>query len=325
MKNKLSIVIPTINRVDYLRELLTEILPLTTQYPINICVSANYCSDNTHSYLESVASKYKNLIVSFHTKLQTIDENMIYAISLADGDYVLPLGDDDFASKESIVKILNLLDESSHDMILLNCIHTDENLHYIKSHLPVDLLGVTFNDPSIAFEKIWNLMPFGSFLASREVFNLKYATRYIGTSHAYTGIVWDSLASKFNQKSIEISVYCMPQETICLRGAIKTWESTKLIILYSEIPLWFNLIAVHKLYQKTAFRSLCAYQKNITSTKSILRNYFSSKDFYILKSLPILNICFFNKLTISAISFFPRNFTIELFRFLKDLKKRFKK
>jgi glycosyltransferase involved in cell wall biosynthesis len=317
---RLSIVIPTINRVDYLKILLTEILPVATNSQVEVCVSANKCSDSTHAFLKKIEKDSGCFNVKYHDELLTIDQNMLSAIGMASSDYILPLGDDDFITKESVLNILALVSNVDHDLILLNCVHTDENLKKVRGHFPSKLLGVSFDCPRLAFGQLWELMPFGSFVISSECFNFDFSSRYLGTSHAYTGVVWDSLAEK-NKRGLDVSIYCMIDETVYLRGAIKTWNSNRAVILFFEIPLWFGLIASNEIYWDVANKCLCQYQRGITSPKSVLLNYYGAKDYELLRSMPLINSCRFNRLLIRILDFLPRDFFISSLCFFRVFKK----
>jgi len=205
----LSIAIPTLNRLSYLSELLKQIVPLIEELPIEICISANKTDDGTHDFLRThFIKKVENVNCILQEKLLDIDSNMMAAIELAKGQYVYPLGDDDFLEKEAIVKILKKIKENQNDMILLNGFHTDQFLNPNREHIPDLLKGKLYDCPIKAFSEIWHLMPFGSFVAKRGMFDTNLFYKYKGTSHAYTGMVWESLLKKKCKKIRSVSCVC---------------------------------------------------------------------------------------------------------------------
>lgn len=294
-----------------------EILPLSISMNVEVCVSANKCSDSTHSFLKAMECEYSdNFKVRYHDEILTIDQNMICAIGLADADYIFPLGDDDFISKESILSILELISCSCHDLILLSCIHTDSFLKRVRPHLPKNLSGATFTCPAVAFSQLWSFMPFGSFLFSSQCFDFSFSARYMGTSHAYSGVVWDSLAKK-KALGMTTSIYCMSNETVLLRGADKTWGSNKALILYFEIPLWFNLVSINKIYWDVANIALREYQNKLLSFRAILLEYYGARDYALLKNLPILNIRLSHRFFLRLFAALPRELLAWFFVFLR--------
>ncbi|MDD1508257.1 glycosyltransferase [Pseudomonas sp. CNPSo 3701] len=319
-KYKLAVVIPTIDRVKYLKGVVNELLPLLVDDIIELCISANKCSDTTHSFLKSLEDEeYCGLKVKYHDALLTIDQNMLCAIGLSDAEYIFPLGDDDFISRESVLAILELVSRSRYDLILLNGFHADDGLRVVRGHLPSELLGRSFDCPAAAFSHVWSFMPFGSFVFFAENFNFDFSARYMGTSHAYTGVIWDSLARKCEQ-GFKVSVFCMPDKTVLLRGAEKTWASSKTLILYHEIPLWFNLVLSNKIYWNVASQCLSLYQRRITSFKFVFSIYCYSNDYLLLRTLPLLDVCFIDRLFLRVLFFVPRGWLFKLSNLLKNKK-----
>ena len=188
----LSICIPTFNRLHYLREMLETLLPQITENNVEVFVSDNNSTDGTSEYLNKLSNKYSVLrYITQHTNVG-LEKNMVEAILAGTGSYILPIGDDEVLPAGSIVKILESIDDV--DVLILNGWHTDYKLTPTRIHLPESLQGCSFLRPDEAFISLWDKMPPGSFLASRELFINNNYCRYIGTSHAYTGAIWDALA-----------------------------------------------------------------------------------------------------------------------------------
>ena len=196
-------------------------------------------------------------------------KNIILAISMGKINYILPIGDDDVLPDGSVKVILNELD-GNLEVIILDGWHTDSVLSKHTKHLPAEMLGVTSTNPEEAFGSLWNKMPFGSFVARRDFFDLKYLERYIGTSHAYTGAIWDSLAKKYHRTG-SCQVKCMTTPTVLLRGGEKSWRNDAAKIMLYEIPLWFQLVMVDDVYRSIAAPILKNYLKNQTKLLELLR------------------------------------------------------
>ena len=111
-------------------------------------------------------------------------------------------------------------------------------------------------------------MPFGSFVAAKDCFSVKYFDRFIGTSHAYTGAVWDMLAEKYLATGT-CRIKCMSVATVFLRGAEKTWRKDAARIMLLEIPLWFRMMA--GCYQDIVEQILNDYLKANLQTFQLIR------------------------------------------------------
>lgn len=246
----LSVCIPTFNRLQYLKEMLALLLPQAEMYGVEVCISDNHSTDGTALYLYEVAKAYPWLRYVINPVNIGLDKNMLMAMSMGKGRYIYPIGDDDMLPDGSLLEILQGI-ENSDDVLILNGWHTTSSLTPKWTHLSPSIAGYSYNQASEAFVALWDKMPFGSFLASRELFSEKYFERFIGTSHAYTGAIWDALADIEKSKG-RCQVRCMEKPTVFLRGGEKTWRNDAALIMLYEIPKWFSLLVEKETYRSVA-------------------------------------------------------------------------
>jgi hypothetical protein len=110
-------------------------------------------------------------------------------------------------------------------------------------------------------------MPFGSFVVRRDFIDERAFGKYLGTCHAYTGVVWEMLAEKFVGVG-SVTVRCMEESTVVLRGGEKSWRDYKARIYLYEIPAWFGRLP--SLYAEEAGRIRDGYLKIYGSLVSLL-------------------------------------------------------
>lgn len=244
----LSVCIPTFNRLGYLKEALATLLPQAELYDVEVCVSDNHSIDGTQQFLSELAAVYPRLRYTVNPVNIGLDKNMLMAISMGKGRYIYPIGDDDILPDGSLLEILHEIKDGD-DVLILNGWHTDPLLIKKWMHLPQSIAGNSFTRAEQAFIALWDKMPFGSFLASRECFLEKYSQRFIGTSHAYTGAVWDALADIEKNKG-SCKVRCLEEPIVLLRGGEKSWKQNAALIMLYEIPYWFSLIMEKDVYRK---------------------------------------------------------------------------
>ena len=140
MASTISICIPTIDRVDCLRQLLSALAPQAIRHSCNIYVSDKASTDGTAAYLGGMTD------TKFHRHESRIppDDNhaLVAQVARADGcDCIYPLGDDDFISDGGLGLLLRVLDRTKPDLFVLNGWHTDAELRPRRSHLPDELAG----------------------------------------------------------------------------------------------------------------------------------------------------------------------------------------
>ena len=118
MNGKLSICIPTYNRMPYLRELLPGVLGQVARTPVGeveLLVSDNASADGTADYLRSIDDPH----LRWWTNDENIggDRNFLKCVGEASGEYVWLFGDDDIMPAGSVEMVLSFL--RSNDIGLL--------------------------------------------------------------------------------------------------------------------------------------------------------------------------------------------------------------
>jgi glycosyltransferase involved in cell wall biosynthesis len=245
--NALSICIPTFNRLHYLKESLDVLLPQAQHLDVEVCVSDNCSTDGTGAYLNKMAEQFPCLRFFLQKENIGLEKNMLSAISKGKHNYILPIGDDEVLPDGTLELLLQEIDDQS-DVIILDGWNTDDKLVPKSRHLPINIRGVTFSTPAEAFTRLWDKMPPGSFMAARQCFVSAYSDRFLGTSHAYTGAIWDSLAD-MHHKTGTCKIKCMSIPTVLLRGGEKSWRNDAGMIILYEIPLWFQLLMERDAYK----------------------------------------------------------------------------
>lgn len=151
MNIKLSICIPTFKRAKHLNNCLNSILlaKKAPRFEYEICISDNGSTDNTEEivkgYLEKLPIKY-----SKNPNNLGIPKNFLKVVSIAEGEFVWLLGDDDLLMPDAFLKIENLLNTNQNcDFFFINSNHL--NTEFIFKHdqpfdtknLPTNMIPVS--------------------------------------------------------------------------------------------------------------------------------------------------------------------------------------
>ena len=112
-----SVIIPTYNRPEYLKQAISSAIRQTYQN-IEIIVSDNCSSENPQSLVESFQDKR----IKFWRHSQNIGmlANQLHTFKMASGKYVASLHDDDIWDEDFLTKLVPPL-EASPDLILAFC------------------------------------------------------------------------------------------------------------------------------------------------------------------------------------------------------------
>lgn len=274
MKGLLTIAIPTRNRDKYLIETVDSIIQQKEFENIKIVICNN--SDIKNHIIEEKFIEYKNIKYFENEELLSIDNNMIKVASFVDTKYFLWLGDDDFIVNNGLSKILKIIKSNDYDLILLNAAKVSEQLDKkICCTINIDNDEV-FHKPKDFFLKHCSHMPFGTLIVKKELYDsvLDENKRFLGTSHAYGGLVYDYLAKKYlRSNSVEILV--VKDELIQLRQIEKSWKSNATKIMFKEIPEWFLLLNDYYSYERS--RILAKYIKSQFRIRNLLRHRIKSQ------------------------------------------------
>ena len=122
MKNQtiLSIVIPTHNETDLLKLAYNSIInEKNFETKCELCISDNSNNENTNKFFKSI-NVPKNFSYERSLETPSLDENINKAVMMSKGTYSWIFGDDDLIVKNSLSKILHILENNSPDILIIN-------------------------------------------------------------------------------------------------------------------------------------------------------------------------------------------------------------
>ena len=156
---KLSICIPTFNRAKYLSNCLQSIISMNKPKGLNyeVCISDNGSNDNT----KEIVLKAKKLININYNKNETnlgIPRNFIKVVSMAVGEFVWLIGDDDLLLPHTLDN-LKILFEKNRGV----------DFFYINSFLLDTNFILSFKQPFDVANLPTNMNKFSSFKKSQEL------------------------------------------------------------------------------------------------------------------------------------------------------------
>lgn len=143
----LSICIPTYNRGRYLENCLKSIHKALSEvgHEVEICISDNSSADNTVDVIE----KLRGLLpIRYHRNALNVGmaRNILKVVSMARGEFVWLVGDDDLVMPNGISKLLGLLTRHEEvDFFYVNANHLDSSFlenwphPFNTDHLPMSM------------------------------------------------------------------------------------------------------------------------------------------------------------------------------------------
>lgn len=121
---KLSICIPTYNRAQLLAATLHNLLAGLREHglaeAIEVCVSDNGSNDGTADVIREIAAAHVNFRYAASDANQGFGRNLWRVVELATADYVLLTGDDDDMLVDRLPVVLDEIERSSPDLLLLD-------------------------------------------------------------------------------------------------------------------------------------------------------------------------------------------------------------
>ena len=133
LKPNISICIPTYNRAESLANCLNSIAIAAKKHVgrFEVCVSDNGSDDDTSNIIKKAA---QSLEMNYHRNEKNlgIPRNFIQVVSMAKGEFVWLIGDDDLLLPDTFDRLLPLLaDNKGIDFFYLNSFHLDKS--YVDS------------------------------------------------------------------------------------------------------------------------------------------------------------------------------------------------
>lgn len=116
MKKKLSVVIPTLNRLELLKITLHHLLPQIKRNLelVDFQISINASEDETESYLKLISKKETFINFTNFDERVGISDSFSRSINLCNGEFVIIYGDDDIPSPYFIENILAILNDNEN-------------------------------------------------------------------------------------------------------------------------------------------------------------------------------------------------------------------
>ncbi len=167
---RLSICIPTYNRLPFLKELLPAILGQVdaNRAEVEVAVSDNASTDGTADYLRSLSHP----CLRWWTNEENIggDRNFLKCVAEAKGEYVWLFGDDDLMPGGSIVRVLNFLGDNNPALLIstdrdvapkayddYSAMLKDVGYDIVLAHtlISANIFKRELFDMDIAVEKLW--------------------------------------------------------------------------------------------------------------------------------------------------------------------------
>lgn len=253
-----SFFIPTYKRAESLRICISSIFKYWKGGK-EIIISDN----NEDDIAKNVVEKFDSDAIYYSSNKQNIgiDKNMLRFLELCKTRYCWLLGDDDSLNEKAYDSITPLLNDDLDFIILLNGIEVKGYESGIYDISDIDKVGN-------AFTSFWDKIPFGNIIVNveraKKVDFDKCYSKYQGTSHAYSGVLWELTLSEFS--SGKFGVVTTKNIEIC--DVIKTWTGSSVRIHFKEIPLWFELLPKSiEIYTDKAYKE---YLNRICSPFSML-------------------------------------------------------
>ena len=117
---KLSILIPTYNRLELFKETLNSILPQAQGKSIHIAIVDDGSTEGNYEYAFELSKKYPFIEVARHEKNLGVGSAKNTLLGLAKGRYLLFFDSDDLLLQGAMDKILELIDSEIAEVYVLN-------------------------------------------------------------------------------------------------------------------------------------------------------------------------------------------------------------
>jgi glycosyltransferase involved in cell wall biosynthesis len=173
---KLSICIPTYNRVDLLKHSLPLVISACRNKNVEIIVSDNASTDGTKDFMNAIIHENPTIRYYCNKKNLGFDGNFINCYRRACGEYVLLLSDDDFIIENQLDNLLYALDSKP---VIVQCGHKLGNRYkYTRNNMYV------YDDKNLFMEDtgIWITFISGLVIKNEYIKEINNIFQYSGSN-----------------------------------------------------------------------------------------------------------------------------------------------
>lgn len=114
MGKVLSVVIPTLNRYEYLRRTLDYVIPQVQKHldKVELVICCNASKDKTDEYIKSLLPQYPFIKYKYFDEYVEVGQSLIRSVGEASGEYVVLWGDDDIPFPSFTDTILEIIEKN---------------------------------------------------------------------------------------------------------------------------------------------------------------------------------------------------------------------
>lgn len=242
MKPLLSICIPTYNRDWCIKEQINTFsgFPQYIWNKIEIIISDNCSTDRTRHVVENAISNGFPCTYVRNNENLGMDRNFTQCYNMAQGNFVWLLGDDDFVTQDGIVKILNLLNNSNHNLGVVHFIPNSDMPATLYDNSEKFLTAISYNMTFIS----------GSIINTSYVHKIDLST-YHGTLISHVPLILNAiLESKINVLCGGSSILCIAKDAVN-NGGYNFFQ----VFVINLLSIWHIYLEENKISKKT-FRRL---------------------------------------------------------------------
>lgn len=122
MGKVLSVVIPTLNRYEYLRRTLKYVIPQVQKHldKVELVICCNASKDKTDEYIKSLLPQYPFIKYKYFDEYVEVGQSLIRSVGEASGEYVVLWGDDDIPFPSFTDTILEII-EKNPEVGIIHC------------------------------------------------------------------------------------------------------------------------------------------------------------------------------------------------------------
>lgn len=185
INKKLSIVIPTYNRAEFLDYSLEVHIPICREFNVQIFISDNASTDNTKEIFEKWKQQYEYLYYTTNLTNMGSDANFEKSLQMPDTDYVWLLGDTYQIEQKVLEYVLLNVPKAKYDVVVLNLANKlqIETKDYQDSNALLYDLGALMTCSAVS---VYN----------KDLIRRANFSRYYNSWFIQTGIIFEDIADK---------------------------------------------------------------------------------------------------------------------------------
>lgn len=276
MNNLLSIVIPTYNRADILKENIELIFPKIKEFNLGIYISDDSNNCDTKKMIESLRVQFNYPYFFYEKNIPPLghDANCIASLKKAKSEFVWYLGDSMIIPLDAIDEVIDIISKHENDIDFI-CLNSPNKHHYQS--------GVVLDTHNFIVNSTWHLTLSGATIYNQKV--IEWMSNIDFHEH-YKNFIQLGIILKYCEQENAKFYWCNDLIVMSNKNKKSYWSKNTISVFAHD--WWVFVNQFNKLFS-------CSEKRKVAKSHSMNTHIFGLKNYFQIRANGELTLALVNK------------------------------